>query len=207
MGVAERRTREKLALRQEILAAARKLFVEEGYDAVSMRRIAEKIEYSPTTIYLHFKDKADLLFQLCEESFAKLRRQLETLSPQDGGSLGMLRKGLRTYVDFGLKHPQHYTVTFMVPHQHDEPDDDARYKSPETEGMKAFAFLRASVEAAVRDGKLKPGDVDATARALWAGVHGITSLLISFPTFPWGDREKVIDTLIETMLDGLKGEG
>ena len=56
MGSNERRERERLELRQLILDAARELFVEEGYDAVTMRRIAEKIEYTPTTIYLHFKD-------------------------------------------------------------------------------------------------------------------------------------------------------
>jgi len=69
MGVQERRAREKKELRQEILDAARDLFVREGFENVSMRKIAEKIEYSPTTIYLYFQDKADLLDCICEETF------------------------------------------------------------------------------------------------------------------------------------------
>jgi len=69
MGSKQRREREKEALRQDILDAARELFVEEGYDNVSMRRVAEKIEYSPTTIYLYFEDKASLLYAICEETF------------------------------------------------------------------------------------------------------------------------------------------
>src|SRR5262244_2221370 len=72
MGVMERRIREKQALRQEILDAARELFVTEGYENVSMRKVAERIEYSPTTIYLYFKDKADLHDCICEETLGRL---------------------------------------------------------------------------------------------------------------------------------------
>lgn len=72
MGVQERRAREKKELRQEILDAAREMFVRDGFENVSMRKIAEKIEYSPTTIYLYFQDKADLLDCLCEETFTRL---------------------------------------------------------------------------------------------------------------------------------------
>src|ERR1035441_221066 len=84
MGVVERKTRERKALREEILDAARQIFVTEGYDGVSMRRVAEKIEYSPTTIYLYFKDKSDLMYEICQETFAKLRRSLEAIQ-QEGG--------------------------------------------------------------------------------------------------------------------------
>jgi AcrR family transcriptional regulator len=79
MGVKDRRARQKQLLRQQILDAARELLVEEGYDQLSMRKVAERIDYSPTAIYLHFKDKQELVFSLCEESFAKLVRELETL--------------------------------------------------------------------------------------------------------------------------------
>ena len=79
MGVAERRAREKTQLRQEILDAAREIFATEGYEALTMRRVAEKIEYSPTAIYLHFKDKAELVQAICDELFAGLVRRLQDL--------------------------------------------------------------------------------------------------------------------------------
>ena len=79
MGIKERRAREKEQLRQQILSAARELFVNEGYEKVSMRKIANKIEYSPTTIYLHFKDKADLLDFVCQETLLNLLNTLEEL--------------------------------------------------------------------------------------------------------------------------------
>src|ERR671939_111330 len=99
MGPKQRRAREKEILRQEILDAARELFVNEGYENVSMRRIAEKIEYSPTTIYLYFEDKAALLFAICEETFAKLAKKLETIVRQTQDPVEALKKGCRAYIE------------------------------------------------------------------------------------------------------------
>src|SRR5262245_56830798 len=113
VGVKERRLREREVLRQEILDAARELFVKEGYENVSMRRVAEKIEYSPTTIYLYFESKADLLYSICEETFAKLLKRLQTISEDCSDPVVCLKKGMRAYIEFGLKHPNHYKVTFI----------------------------------------------------------------------------------------------
>src|SRR5215203_4306810 len=100
MASRERRERAKENLREEILDAARELFVTEGYSQVSMRKIAEKIEYSPTTIYLYFKDKSDLLHQICEQSFANLSRELSSIDRQTDNPLEKLRAGMREYINF-----------------------------------------------------------------------------------------------------------
>src|SRR6185295_8761728 len=105
MGVQERREREKKELRQEILDAARDLFIREGFENVSMRKIAEKIEYSPTTIYLHFVDKADLLDCVCEETLQKLENRLAAIALATPDTLDRLTAGLRAYIEFGLEHP------------------------------------------------------------------------------------------------------
>src|SRR3974390_747218 len=102
MGVKERKAREKTHLRQEILMAASELFVKEGFENVSMRRIAEKIEYSPTTIYLYFKDKAELLEQVCHDTFSRLIVHLSRITEQPGDPVDRLRRGLVAYVKFGL---------------------------------------------------------------------------------------------------------
>src|SRR6185503_7792778 len=114
MSTTDRRAREKAALRQEILAAARELFIAEGYERVSMRRIAERIDYSPTAIYLYFKDKSELLFHVCEETFARLVTRGERIRSGPGNPLAKLKLIGRHYVEFGLKHPNDYKVTFMV---------------------------------------------------------------------------------------------
>ena len=80
MGIKERREREKENLRRDILDVAREMFATEGYESVSMRKIADKIEYSATTIYLYFKDKNELLYQICEETFEQLGRQIREIS-------------------------------------------------------------------------------------------------------------------------------
>src|SRR5919199_6408909 len=110
MGVQERRAREKQELRQEILDAARDLFLREGFENISMRKIAEKIEYSPTTIYLHFQDKADLLDCICEETLGKLQQRLAAIGELTADPLERLKIGLRTYIEFGLEHPNDYRV-------------------------------------------------------------------------------------------------
>ena len=82
MTIKDRKARQKQLLRQEILDAAREIFVKEGYGQLSMRRVAEKIDYSPTAIYLHFRDKQDLVFSICDEGFGRLVRELEGLDDE-----------------------------------------------------------------------------------------------------------------------------
>jgi AcrR family transcriptional regulator len=201
MGVQERRAREKKELRQEILDAAREMFVQDGFENVSMRKIAEKIEYSPTTIYLYFQDKADLLDCLCEETFAKLVKKQNILDQTVADPLERLRKGLSGYIEFGLKHPNHYKVTFMMP-----PPLDAERRGVRSHelGQKAFAHLRNTLALCVEQRLLTIADLDASAQVIWAAVHGLTSILIAHPKFEWSDRNRLIDTLVDNLVNGLK---
>ena len=202
MGPKQRREREKETLRQVILDAARDLFVNEGYENVSMRRIAEKIEYSPTTIYLYFEDKASLLFAICDETFAKLAKKMETIVKEHDDPVEALKRGCRAYVEFGLKNPNHYRVTF-INHPQLNVDRD-RYLSKDSMGMKAFGLLSESVRKCVEQNLFRETDVEAISQALWAGGHGITSLLIIKPDYPWVDKDRLIDLVIDVYINGLK---
>src|SRR5580658_258236 len=137
MGVKERREREKTALREEILDAARDLFIKEGYESLSMRRIAEKIEYSPTTIYLYFRDKDDLIRQVCQETFSMLIQILQSLHLDHENPLVGLRKAGYAYVQFGLEHPDHYRAAFVMPHCHD-PKRLTQEEIDSSAGMQCF---------------------------------------------------------------------
>jgi AcrR family transcriptional regulator len=199
MGVTERRERQKLALRQEILTAARELFVKEGYENVSMRRIAEKIEYSPTTIYLYFRDKDELLHEMCDETFALLTRKLNKIMAAQGDPVEKLRSGLRAYVEFGLKHPNHYYTTFM--HESKKCGEADQYEG--STGAEAFQILVRGVTGCVQARRFREADVVAISQSLWLVIHGITSLLITFAEgFPWMERERLIDLTIENALRG-----
>ena len=204
MTIHTRRARQKAQLRQEIIDAARDILAREGYGQLSMRKVAERIEYSPTAIYLHFEDRRDLVFQVCEETFGKLVKELESLQTDIKDPVARLRDGLRRYVAFGLRHPQHYLATFVAVPTEQLPEDIARYNHPESNGMRALGILRASVDACIAAGKFRKVDPDVTARALWAAMHGITALLIQMPNFAWGDQKAIIDSVIDTAIEGLR---
>lgn len=197
MGVKQRREREKENLRQLILDTAREMFAEEGYHDVSMRKIADKIQYSPTTIYLYFRDKNDLLRQICDETFAKLGKKLESTGKKHERNVDGLREGLRTYIEFGLKHPKHYEVTFMLPLMVDLGDEFEG-----SLGQRAFEYLRTGVKGCIESGEFS-GDIDLISQTLWAGIHGVTSLLIGHEGFPFVNKKILINSVIDTMLNGL----
>jgi AcrR family transcriptional regulator len=198
MGIAERRQRHKQSLRREILGAARQMFVDEGFEAVTMRKIADRIEYSPTTIYLHFKDKSELFNAICEDTFRELEARLDKLAAKQLPPLEFLRQGLRLYVDFGLKHPSHYTLTFThTPKQHQD------YSYETSIGRQAFEHLRAAVAACAASGDVEGPDVDLTAQSLWCACHGVVSLLVAHDGFPFVAPRKLTDHVIDTMIQGL----
>ena len=200
MGVKERRAREKEQLKQQILSAARELFVNEGYENVSMRKIANKIEYSPTTIYLYFKDKTDLLDSVCKETLLNLLNTLEQLKRDNTDPVETLRKSGRAYVEFGLKYPQDYKLTFVTRPQFQK----GLGLEEGSVGEKVFNYLREMVSECIQQQIFHQVDVETTGQVMWAAVHGVTLLLIDFPDFPWTEKDKLIDTVIHTTIEGLK---
>lgn len=202
VGVAERRAREKEELRQEILVAARELFVKEGFANVSMRRIAEKIEYSPTTIYLYFEDKYDLLDCIVEERLQELCNQLQQLdaeAPRD--PIESLRVGLRKYVEYWLEHPQDFRVAYMTDLRELDPERPWRCQ---TVARALFERLFNNVRRCMDAGMLETSDISLASQSIWAAVFGIISLLVMKPHFPWVDQDILISTVIDSAINGLK---
>lgn len=204
MGVAERRAREKEELRAHILEAAAQLFVEEGFENVSMRKIADRIEYSPATIYLYFKDKAELCQSICAETFDLLRQELEALQHQALAPEQMLRKSLRTYIDFGLAHPQHYVFTLCIPEPEHEDLPAAMHNAVMETGLRTFDNLRQGLRASMDAGVIRRQDVETAAQVTWMMMHGITSLLITAKSFPFLDRETLIESTLDHIIRSLK---
>jgi len=161
-----------------------------------MRKLADSIGYSVGTIYLHFKDKQDLLHEVVEESFAQLLLALRQV-PEGDPEIEVTRRKLRVYVDFGLSNPGHYRFVFMMP----APTGD---RAPGAVPHEAFEVLREAVRECIESGAFRASDVETTSQALWAVIHGITSLLIARPDFPWVDRDTLIDKVIDTALEGLR---
>jgi AcrR family transcriptional regulator len=209
MGVKERRVREKSETRDKILDAARELFVTEGYEGVSMRRVAEKIEYSPTAIYVHFADKQQLFHELCQQDYARLAEVFQS-SAMSSDPIERLTQIGRTYVEFGIHYPNHYRFMFMTPHPPIEPDEEACEKIGNPE-LDAYAFLKWTVQQAMSAGRLREEltDVELVSQTLWAGVHGVISLNIAKSKDPWVDWRPVqqrAETMLDVALRGLLRE-
>ena len=185
MGVKERREREKSETRDKILDAARELFVTEGYEGVSMRKVADKIEYSPTAIYVHFADKQELFRELCHRDYAQLAQVFQS-SVISTDPVERLRQIGAIYIEFGTQYPNHYKFMFMTPHPAHEPDDVDREMmgNPERD---AYAFLKWAVQQAIDAGCFREefDDAELVSQTLWASVHGVISLHIAKGSDPW----------------------
>lgn len=199
MGITDRRERERTEIRRKILDAARDLFASEGYAHVTMRRIAEAIEYSATTIYNHFEDKDDVVKALCEEDFERLLGALRNAeSPAD--PVDQIRQMGRAYAAFGLEWPNHYRFMFLTPDKQHDLD-------PESPGHRSFGLLKSAVERAVAEGAFRAVDPDLAAQVLWSSLHGVVSLLITLQPQHWPTpaRPDLVDQVIEHGVRGFLG--
>lgn len=187
MGSAERREREREEMKTLILETAMRLFLDEGYEKVSMRRIADEIEYSPGTIYLYFRDKDEIMYALHRIAFSKFNKALAGMGA-DGSPDQRLVAGGRGYVEFALANPELYELMFIMR----APVRCVPEKAAWEEGEQSYGMLRNAVQAAVDSGYLPEGtDVDAATLYFWSTVHGLASLAIRGRLNMLGDDEHV----------------
>jgi AcrR family transcriptional regulator len=190
------RERYRNVLRRAILDAAREAFVRDGYEGVSMRKLAERVGCSHANLYLHFKDKEALFYCLVEESFDQfgdgMRRLIE--SARSGDPVTLVRKAGRAYVEFGVANPSVYEFAFLI-----------RRPGRRRPGKPHVTYERVQslVRRCIDEKCFRRMDVDTASQALWAAAHGITSLLIRRPEFAWADRDKLIGQVIDAAVDGL----
>lgn len=184
-------------LRLEILDAAEGLLVRTGNaDLVSIRAIADAVGVTPPSIYRHFTDKAQLVTAICERRFADLNAVFDaTTGPSD--PVDRLMELGRAYGRFALEHPEHYRVLMMTTSSHPRTAEGG-------EGQKAFGRLVEAVEACQSANRIVPGEPAEIAVALWSGLHGLVSLLITSPHFPWPAEPPVLlDRVIELQMSGV----
>jgi AcrR family transcriptional regulator len=204
MGTKERRERERLETRDKILEAAREMFATQGIEATTMRAIAQRIEYTPTAIYHHFKDKDALIIELCHSDFSRLGRQFTQMERIEDPVERLRRIGM-AYVEFAIHNPHHYQIMFMTrTPAHEHPD-----KNPEED---AYGFLLATVQEGLDAGRFRPELTDAhqLAQMTWSSVHGIISLQIAKchdPWVEWRDLRKTALAIIDALIRGILREG
>ncbi len=171
MGISERKEREKLEMRDLILQAATELFVERGYDDTSIRTIAEKIEYSPATIYLYFKDKPELFHAMMDHAFANLIDKFRQVDLQ-AAPLDRLRQLGEVYMKFALENPALYDLMFIMrkPMDHVECAEDFDC------GFQAYNFLHQIMLDCMEQNLVNFTDAHVGAITVWSHLHGLVAL-------------------------------
>ncbi|HYC66720.1 TetR/AcrR family transcriptional regulator [Brevundimonas sp.] len=187
------------ARRAEILAAAERIFVEHGYEGATIRKIADEVGLSSTALYMHFAEKGEILHEICRQAFATLMAANEDILAQPGEPEARLRRMLRAYIAFGFANPNAYRLAYMT--RPVELREGAQSAAREL-GHELFRSFEKVVESAADADRLK-GGAAVTAQALWAGAHGLVSLMITKPYFDWEAPELLVDTLIDGLFAGL----
>jgi AcrR family transcriptional regulator len=174
MGIKERKEKHKEDLRQRILDAAKELFLKDGYDATSIRKIAEKIEFSPTTIYLYYKDKADIMYALHQEGFILLGTQFAVLKHVSEPFERLKAMG-RVYLSFALNNPDFYELMFIMK----EPIEFVKLHCLDEEweeGEQAFSALIMTIDHCKAAGYFTKFDTVTFSLNVWSLMHGLCSL-------------------------------
>lgn len=193
-GIAARREREREALRNRILEAARELFRREDYYSVSLRKIADLIEYSPTTIYLYFKDKHALVMELVAEGFAILHQRM--LRGQREDAVETLLESGKEYLKFSLEEPHYYRLMFQL---QDQELTELCRENEDRVSDACFAYLMETIARVRQQGRLGSSLSDLmVAHLLWAGLHGAAGLALAslLDRLPEPERERFFETMV-----------
>jgi AcrR family transcriptional regulator len=199
MGTKERQQRERDRIRQAILAAARELFVSDGYRNVSMRKIAERIEYSPAAIYSYFPSKDDIFFALAEEGFRLLSELGMAAAQKATDPRERLQRGLWAFYQFSKTHPEYFELMFVDRSVPSLSQDFQRFEFFQEAIARAENDIRACIERKQFSQGLNPA---AALHVLWVGMLGAATIGLARRLAPGEDPDALAQDLLESMLAG-----
>ena len=199
--------------REEILQAAKELFLEQGYDNTTIRRIADRVGVSAPALYLYFPDKEQMMLALCDQTFGHLLRAVDEIEKTATDPCQRIRRFGEAYLKFGLEHPDEYRLIFMgnnVPESmrkigHRMPTDDPT--RPGVGGSLVFQRLVAAFVEAQAAGLRLNYPPDTCAELCWMGIHGVVSVLVTKPDFPWSNRDTLMNGMLDITLKGVVADG
>ncbi|MCP3777960.1 MULTISPECIES: TetR/AcrR family transcriptional regulator [Paenibacillus] len=198
----KRRERESSEIRRKIIEAARSLFLNQGYAEVSMRKIADQIEYSPTTIYHYFANKEAVVRELLVEGntlfLQALQRRVDEAQAAGLNALDTLKTVSDAYVRFGTANPEYYNILFIS-----NLESVSLVSLIDSGRFKGFELLETGLKAAMEEGCIMQGDERLIARSVWSMLHGLTSLLLNFELPMAKSNDELIAFTIDTFLRGL----
>jgi AcrR family transcriptional regulator len=200
MGIKEKRAKHKEEFRRQILDSARELFIKDGYERFSMRNLAKKIDYSPTTIYLYFKGKDYLLIAICEEFFEQFFTELKYLRSVSTNPIETLRQAFLYLVEFGLKNPNQYKVIFFTRNRVYGTYEE--FLKKESMARNTYFVFREMVHDCIEAGRLSQVDVDVIANSIAIASHGIVAVALYNPDMLNDKGNSLAGTLVDALLRG-----
>ena len=191
--------------REEIIAAAKDLFMTEGFTKVTTRAIAEKAGLSQTGVYLYFPAKEDILKAIADKTHDAISAAFDRAVAKPGSPRETFRRLIHAYIDYGLSHPAEYHLTFTVGPDALTPigKDFSRPLEEQEAGARSFVRFRDLLAKLAPAGVM--GDLDPmfAAQILWLVGHGAVSLLSTRSHFPWADKDTLVATLEDVVIKGL----
>jgi AcrR family transcriptional regulator len=202
MQAVARKNEKKPELRETILQAAQELFLEVGFEHFSMRRLARKVGYSPTTLYIYFRDKQDIIYSLCEGLFEQYLAELRQVAEGETDSLERLKKLFLLSIRFGCNHQDHYHVAFFSSAAiYGRPEE---FLSRDSLARRSYFFIRQVVVDCIAAGMLQPADPELVTQALLTASHGIIAAHIFWKDFPLASPDVLGETLLHNLLEGFQ---
>jgi AcrR family transcriptional regulator len=187
---------------EEILCAARELFLEHGVENVSTRQIAARVGISQTALYVYFKSKEGMLDRLVDAALRKLGAALDAVDAGCSDPVDFLRSNFREYIRFGLENPDEYRLVFMLRDGRKKPRPTAHDHNPIGDAL--FDSLKSRIERGVASGKLRCLKTSlGAAQSVWAAIHGLVALRLAYPDFDWIPIDELIDGHVDMLLHGI----
>jgi AcrR family transcriptional regulator len=185
--------------RVEILEAAERIFIAEGYEGATIRKIADEVGVSSTALYMHFRDKDQILHEICLAAMQALLEQNSLIAARPVDSVTRVRLMLEAYVRMGLEHPNAYRLVFCS-----APRPGVPIQTSTTEiGSQVYARYVGVIHEIAESGRLRVPDPNWAAQALWAACHGLVTLMITRPTINWGPADELTSITVGGLLHGL----
>jgi len=186
--------------RAEILEAAERIFIRDGYQGATIRKIAEEVGVSSTALYMHFRDKDEILLEICGGAISTLLASNSEISERPIDPVARVRMMLDAYMRFGLENPNTYRLAFCA-----APVEVAAQRREVTAelGARCYDRFRGAVAEIAAQGRLRLGDANAAAFTLWAACHGLVALAIGEKHPGPTDREKLMALMLDTVFQGL----
>lgn len=199
MGISDRKKRERERFKKNIINAAKDLFYQNGFHHVSMRKIALKIEYSPTTIYHYFKNKEEILGQIVKEYFDELAHEAEPiLAKKDESPFTVLYDYMMLYAKKSMQSAKQYRFLTNIF------SEQAKINLGQTNANAGYLHIKELLQLCMDKKMIRQNDADMVTQSLWMMLYGVTVLLASRPDFQWVDKEKLVEYTIQNHLNSLK---